>query len=154
MNVPHSIKLPVLSACTHFKYSAISCPASCCILCVLFSYTVCFEISKFCIQNDWCKLTLPVIWLLGASHNREKHLYASSCPPALLHVSLRLRLDGFTWNLMLGTYMKNLSWKSKFGETRAKVLDTSYYLVGVTVSCDINRHKIALLEWNYTRPLA
>ena len=47
-----------------------------------------------------------------------------SYPSFCLHVSAWLPVHEFPWNLVLGTYMKNLMIKFKFGQNRTKISGT------------------------------
>ena len=73
------------------------------------------------------------------------------CLPACLsvcpHVTARLPLHEFPWNLILGTFIKICLRKSRFGKNRTKISTTLHEdLNRFSSTSDITRHKIALFE--------
>ena len=76
------------------------------------------NVACFVWRRDWIFRRVRIV--------ARKRLLASSCPSvclSCLHVSARLPLDGFPWNLILQTH-ENLSRDFKFGKNRTKISGT------------------------------
>ena len=76
-----------------------------------------FPCAYFAITNIVSVCIYIYIYIFYARPHSRENVFAVSVPrfvcPSEPHVSARLQLDGFSWNLILGTF-KNLSRNSKF----------------------------------------
>jgi hypothetical protein len=79
------------------------------------------------------------IHLQAHSHSGEERKLTLSCPSVCSHVSTRLPLNRFPWNLVLGTFMKLCREKFQFVYHRAKISGTVFACLSMFYCCQPNQ---------------